>query len=387
MFRYGHIALVLCTTLQACSSTDSDSRDRDEATFPAMASTDLQHTLDDVVAAKVSPGVSVVVKRPGYSMWAGASGVANVLVGQSISTAQRFRAGSIMKVAVATAVLQLVERGKLSLDAPLTEVLPTQVTERIVDAGSITLRMLLNHTSGIPDFADEAFHAKVGQAPTHVWSLEEQLELAYAMQPTGEPGAAFSYSNTNYVLLGEVLHRSTGKPWRQVLRENVFARVGLTATSLPEPGNALCDGCARGYEPIDGALVDMTDVDASMGDASGGSGLITNPADLAKLIGALAEGKLFDDATTLDAMLGFIDAAIPEQAQTGYGLGLGRFQVGDAELIGHIGGTAGYQSFVFFQPASGAVVSGFMNCQGDFGAFVLPILDATARALSGNTKH
>jgi len=78
-------------------------------------------------------------------------------------------------------------------------------------------------------------------------------------------------------------------------------------------------------------------------------------------------------------MLAFNDAKVPEEAQTGYGLGIARFQAGEIELYGHLGGTAGFQGFVVFQPATGVVTSGYMNRTGDFGAFIVPVLDAVAR--------
>jgi len=107
--------------------------------------------------------------------------------------------------------------------------------------------------------------------------------------------------------------------------------------------------------------------------------LISTPDDLARFMGALAAGRFFRDPATLDFMLDFVDAQNPEEAQTGYGLGLQRFHVADVDLVGHLGGTAGYQGFVFYHPGSGIVASGFMNTQGDFGAFIVPALEAITR--------
>jgi D-alanyl-D-alanine carboxypeptidase len=366
-------------TLQACSSSDHPSHDsQGKAALPPGSRDDLTRTLDGVVAGEVAPGVSMSLRHPSYRPWSGASGVANRELGTALTTANRYRAGSIMKMAVATAILQLVERNELALDEDLTELLPAAVSARIPDAPEITLRMLLDHTSGLPEFSTEEFDAGIAEDPTHVYSFDELLEVALA-QPMRAPGSGWYYSNTNYILLGRILEQTTGEPWRTTVRERVFARAKLEESELPEPGNSLCNGCSRGYHPLGGELVDLTEVDPSMAGASGGGAFVTTPADLVKLLVSLAEGRLFDDPATLDLMRDFVDAPIPAEAQTGYGLGLQRFAVGDVEFIGHLGGTAGFQGFVLYQPDSAVAVAGYMNRMGDLGAFILPVLEAVSR--------
>lgn len=382
MIRVSRFALCLLA-FQACSSQNTTSHPSGdsgtEAPFPVSASDDLEQTLDAVVGAGVAPGVSLTVERPGYQAWSGAAGVASIETGAALTPAERFRAGSMLKTAIATAVLQLVEHGELSLSDDLTALLPSAVATRIPAAEAISLRMLLNHTSGIPEFSDSAFDAAVASDPLHVWTLDELLDRALAHPSPSAPGAGWSYSNTNYILLGEILRESTGKSWRTVVRERVFSRAKLAHTTLPEEGNPLCDGCARGYEPVANELVDVTEMDPSMAGAAGGAALITTPADLATFIRALASGNLFDDPATLELMLDFADAPVPAEAQTGYGLGLVRFEVGEIELVGHLGGTAGFQGFVFFEPGTGTVAAGYMNQRGDFGAYIMPVLDAIGR--------
>jgi len=280
---------------------------------------------------------------------------------------------------VASAVLQLVEHGELDLDATLTELLPADVAARIPDANAITLRMLLNHTSGLADYVDAEYDGMYAENPLRVWTFDEILTRALAMPRTFPPGGGWSYTNTGYVLLGKILETTTGEPWRVTLRENVLLRANMTESELPEEGNPACSGCSRGYYPLEADLVDMTEGDPSMAGSAGGEALITTPRDLARLLRAVASGSLFDDPATLELMTAFTDAPIPQETQTGYGLGLAHFNAGGTELIGHLGGTAGYQSFMFFHPPSGMVVSGSMNRFGDFGAFVLPVLEAVGR--------
>jgi D-alanyl-D-alanine carboxypeptidase len=371
--------------LQACSATDRDPNANTTDTpapFPEASARDLQTTLNDAVKAEVAPGVAVAVQRPGYELWSGAAGVADIETRSPLTTSQRFRAGSVLKTAVATAVLQLVEHGKLSLESSVSQLLPGEITRRVHDADRITLRMLLDHTSGIPEFDDADFNARLLAEPTHIWALNELLDRAFALPATFPPGGGFSYSNTDYVLLGQIIERAVGQPWRQVVRERVFARVGLSHSSLPEEGNSRCDGCSRGYESIENQLIDATEVDPSMAGPAGGDALVSSTQDLAKFLGELAKGKLFDAPATLELMLAFVDAPIPEEATTGYGLGVARFQMGDTQLFGHLGGAVGFQSFMLYEPGSGTVVSGYMNRTGDLGSFVIPVVAAVGRALS-----
>jgi D-alanyl-D-alanine carboxypeptidase len=368
--------------VQACSSPDGavDADDGNaDAPLPAASRVDLEQTLARVVAEGVAPGVALTVARPGYAVWSGAAGVADLESGAALLPVQRFRAGSLLKTGVAVAVLQLVEAGALSLDDQLTRLVPSAMAARIPGADAITLRMLLGHTSGLSDFATPEFDVAVASDPTRVWTVDELLGHALEQGMVFPPGTGWSYANTGYILLGEVLSRTTGKPWRTVVRERVFARAKLAQSTLPEEGNPLCEGCARGYLPTEHQLVDVTEIDPSMAGAAGGEALVTTTDDLVRLHSALGAGALFDDPATLALMLDFTDAPVPEEAQSGYGLGLARFQVGDLELIGHLGGTAGFHGFAFTHPGTGTIASGFMNQNGDFAAFVLPVLDALAR--------
>jgi D-alanyl-D-alanine carboxypeptidase len=373
------MVLAACADPDAHPSTGAPDDIGKQAPFPASSSKDLAATLDEVVAAGVAPGVGLTVSHPSYAMWSRASGVGNTTSGDPLKASDRFRAGSMLKVAVATAVLQLVERDQLSLEATLDTLVAPAIAKRIPRADAISVRMLLAHTSGIPDFSDESFHADVLKDPAHVWTFDELLDRALAQPPVHAPGASYSYTNTGYILLGKILEETTGETWRDTLRKRVFARAKLTHTELPEEGHVQCDGCSRGYGMIGNTLTDITEVDPSMAGAAGGDALITTTEDLTTLMRALTAGKLFDQPTTLDRMLDFAPAPIPEEAQIESGLGIARFQAGDLQLIGHLGSAAGYQGFVFFHPGTGIVASGYMNRTGNLGAFVLPVLDAIAR--------
>jgi D-alanyl-D-alanine carboxypeptidase len=213
----------------------------------------LQAIIDHAVRAPKSdiPGVALYVRAPGQPAWSGAAG--------KMRPGDRFRAGSIMKPFIAAATLQQVEQGRFSLDAPLTSVLAPRITARFADAEQTTVRMLLDHTSGIGEFDDAALDHRAFQDMRRRWTTAEFLERGAKAPRTGAPGERFAYSNTNYTLLGLILEQATGKSWRTVVREDVIDRVGLRHTSLPAPGTMPRGrGIAHGYEVLGGRLRDVT---------------------------------------------------------------------------------------------------------------------------------
>lgn len=346
-FRVLAIAAIAAVTLTACGG-------RTSKPVSAELSGRLQTILDSGVAnpKTVFPAAAVYVSQPRLGTWVGAAGIADVGAESRMKAEDTFRAGSIMKPFVAVVILQLVEEGKLSLDDRLPTVLPKRVTARFPNARLITLRMLLNHTSGIPNYTGPAFDHEVLAHPHRRWRVNDLLDLAAAKQSTNAPGAAFAYSNTNYNLLGLVIERVTGEPWRTAVRTRIIQRIGLEHTSLPDPGHPFTGGVsAHGYQPLNGKLRDVTDIDPSMADAAGGDALVTSTADLAHFLNELLAGKLFAHSTTLDEMLTFVKASDGE-GLVGYGLGLERYELpGGVAMIGHVGSTAGYFAFMGRLPA------------------------------------
>ena len=161
--------------------------------------------------------------------------------------------------------------------------LPHSVVARVADADRITVRMLLNHTSGIPEYSDEKFYREVLVHPRRIWKVEELLDRAAAQPRAFAPGERYAYSNTDYNLLGLVIERATGKPWRMVVRERIIDRLGLKRTSLPEPGHvSIGSDASHGYELVNGKLRDASDVDPSMAGAAGGNALVTTTQDLSQ---------------------------------------------------------------------------------------------------------
>jgi CubicO group peptidase (beta-lactamase class C family) len=325
----------------------------------------LQRALEAAVESPetVFPGALMYVNSPELGAWKGAAGLGDIETGATMRPDDEFRAGSIMKPFVAVVILQLVEEGLFSLDDPMTAVLPASVTDRFAGSDQITVRMLLNHTSGIPEWSTEAADAQVGSDPAKVWEVEEFLDLAAAQEPTFAPGEEHAYSNTNYNLLGLVIEEATGRSWRAEVSQRIIQPLGLENTYLPEPGDTSIAGShARGYEPVDGQLVDFTGVDPSMAGAAGGGALVTTAADLARFLAAVLAGELFQQSGALDEMLTFVDAPDEAGVPYWYGLGMEKYVLpGGVEMIGHLGCTAGYCSAVHYLPAQDITVAAMIN--------------------------
>ncbi len=350
----------------------------------------LQAALEDACRGADTgfPGAVLHVRGPELGAWSGAAGQGEIETATAMAPNDRFRAGSVLKPFVAVVTLQLVEEGRLAFDDPMTAVLPGSVTSRFSANEQITVRMLLNHTSGIAEWLTDEVGVEIATNPTRVRPIEEYLDLAAAQKPYFPPGKGFTYSNTDYNLLGLAIEQATGRSWREEVRERIIESLYLDDTFLPEPGDLSIPGnYAHGYMDMGGGLVDLSEIDPSMAGAAGGHALVTTATDLACFMEAVLAGKLYQVATTLDEMLTFVEMPRDTNAggpAVGYGLGVRRYVLpGDIEMLGHAGTTGGYQCFVHNMPAQGITISGMMNkIPSDQMQLIAPALEILVPAFS-----
>lgn len=295
----------------------------------------LQDALDDVVGSDARvPGAVLVARSPDLD-FRGVAGARSLDEGApAMRVDDLFRAASATKTFVAAAVIVRSEAGALSLDDPLRMRLSAESLLALerggYDPDAMTVRQLLAHTAGIYDYTEtDTFYATIDADPSHRWTRAEQLALAMDDGwVLNEPGDAYAYGDTHYILAGEVLERSTGAGLAEALRSTLrFDAIGLSSTwleSLEDPPAA--DAFERLSHPYDGD-VDTRDWDPSW-DLYGGGGLATSADDLARFIDALFDGELLGDAA-LDEMLTVSD--VSEGAFFGIdgALGIARFYLDD----------------------------------------------------------
>jgi D-alanyl-D-alanine carboxypeptidase len=299
--------------------------------------------LDDHLEAVIQAGVpgAVAVSVGPVSSWEGAAGVAHLSTGAPMTLDHRFRISSATKLFVAAAVLQLVDEGALALDGEVS----------LLDGG-MTVRQLLNHTSGLPHAVElnELFEPyRKNRAYRSEWTPRDVLALIERKPRLFSPSEGWFYSGSNYVVLGLIVEETTGATLREELRRRIIEPLELADTDLPEPFPTPA-GLARGYLPADNPLlpdpgpdpVDVTEIEPF---GWGGSGMVSTARDMARFLRALLGGELLAPAMSA-AMLSTV--ASDWEESDGYGLGIEEVtSIGEAAspcgaAWGHFGFSTGY---------------------------------------------
>jgi D-alanyl-D-alanine carboxypeptidase len=291
-----------------------------------------------------SPG-SIVLVRDGRGTRAGAAGFANLRTRERLRPDHAFRVGSITKTFVAAVVLQLAAEGVLGLDDSIERWLPGAVP----NGGAITLRQLLNHTSGVYNYTDDpALLRAMARNPLEVWTPSALVALATRHAPLFRPGAGWAYSNTGYILLGLAIERATGTSLAEQLRRRIIEPLGLTRTSFPD-APTLAAPFAHGYLPPGNGLfptprgrpADVTVWSPSWAWAAGA--IVSTAGDLARFYDALLGGRLL-----APAQLASMRTTVPAGGGSeSYGLGLMAVRLRCGAAWGHGGAVFGYTALAF----------------------------------------
>nr|WP_330166789.1 serine hydrolase domain-containing protein [Streptomyces huasconensis] len=286
------------------------------------------------------------------------AGVRDRVSGAAMDTTARFRIGSVSKTFSSVVLLQLVDEGRLELDAPVNRYLPGLLPD-----DRITVRHLLTHRSGLADYTDAMFAKTVPgfeAVRNRVFTYQELVALSLAEPRTTEPGAAYKYSNTNFVVVGMLIEKATGTPVSQQYEQRIIKPLNLRNTSYVHPQARIAGTHVRGYLHPDEAgapLVDSTEQTASWAQTAGA--VISNPADLNTFTTALMRGRLLSPRM-LDAMT---TVTPTDTTQTRfYGLGLRRYDLScGTQVYGHTGTVQGYYTYAFATRDGGRSLSAMAN--------------------------
>jgi D-alanyl-D-alanine carboxypeptidase len=344
-------ALALLLLVPACGSIDSprsvplsstsSAQEFDPSTtreFDPATTRRLDQEITRTLQQTGVPGVIVGLWSPGRS-YVRAFGLADKMTGAPMQTDSYMRIGSETKTFTVTAVLQLMDQGKVGLDDPISK-----YVSGVPEGDRITLRQLARMQSGLFSYtSDERFQHDMIADPQRPFTPEQILQYARLHPLVFSPGTSWQYSNTNTVLLGLVVERVTGQPLHDYLQQKVFSPLGLGHTSFPTT-NVFPGPHPQGYtdQTADDREAIATDWNPSWAWAAGA--MISDLDDLHVWVPALATGRLLTPQTQAQRLQTVTPAGV--RPNDGYGLGL--FNI--AGWIGHNGSLPGYQTLAFYLP-------------------------------------
>jgi D-alanyl-D-alanine carboxypeptidase len=315
---------------------------------------ELNTILEEVVKHGV-PGVSIAVHSP-QGWWQASAGFAKLETQTAMEPCHLLFLQSISKTYMAVAILRLYEQGKINLDEPITKYLSPQLSAHITTAEKITVKMLLNHTSGIPEYnLQPKYITYLLQHPRHYFAPEDYLKYIHQKPLDFAPGSNYSYRNTNYLLLALIGDAITGDH-ANFIRKNIFKPLEVTQTfyrgdsgylNYPSLVNSYWDRHSNGIVENASELQNHNVV-SLIGD----DGIVTTPLEAVTFLKGLIEGKLLS-ITTLELMKSWVN---DRKGNPTYGLGLDHAAFAGHKAYGHSGGGIGAGCQLYFFPEKNVYV-------------------------------
>lgn len=324
-------------------------------TFDTAYARKLQNALNTLKTSYNLVGISGAVYVPGQGVWRGTAGISEP--GVNITPDMVFSIGSITKNFVAANILQLADADSLSLDDPLYKWFPRYTN---IDS-TITIKRLLNHTSGIYNFTDNsAYLSAINADFGRYWQLEESLQ--YVLAPYFSQGAGWRYSNTNYVLLAMIIKKITGHNLSEEFHSRFFTPLNMTG-SFVEIKDTLNVPWVHNWVDLngDGILDDASFIPQTSFASStmGAGGVISRPENLLTWVkNVFTPGRILSQSS-LNLMTTFVSASI--SGANGYGLGTMRYNAGGRICWGHAGNSFGHSTVAMYYPQDSVCISLMMN--------------------------
>jgi D-alanyl-D-alanine carboxypeptidase len=349
------VALLTLTVVPAHAAThESGTTNSGAVALPAPDMAGLRAVLR-TLTAQGAPGAIARIDENGTVRTA-ATGIGDRTTRRDIGNADRFRIGSVTKSFSAVVLLQLVDAHKLDLDAPVDRYLPGLLPDK-----RITVRHVLSHRSGLYDYTNSMFARSVSgfeAVRDKVFTYRQLVQLSLQHARTNAPGAAYSYSNTNFVVAGMLIEKLTGHSVATEYRDRVIKPLKLRDTFYVHPDTKIPGRHAHGYLTPDRAgakLVDATDQTVSWAQSAGA--VISTTHDLNTFFSALLGGRL-----TSAAQLAQMQRWTPVNSTTRYGLGLRRRDLScGVSVYGHTGAVQGFYTYSFTSKDGGRSLTALAN--------------------------
>ncbi|MET8561552.1 serine hydrolase domain-containing protein [Streptomyces flaveolus] len=310
-----------------------------KSTSPASATTgpDTEALAAAVAGLPDHDATAALLRVGGDGTWRGTAGVRDVRTGAPALENARFRAGSVTKVVTASIVLQLAAEGRIDLDGTVQRYLPGLLTE---DFAPVTVRQLLNYTSGLrpgPSLGDTVEEGYPHRFET--LTPRQVVADAVAEGPAYAPGTRQTYGNIHYTVLGMLIEKVTGDSYAHQAEVRIFRPLGMRHSSFPVGADPRIHGPHnRGYDWIDGKLVDVTDW--NMSDRFAAGDMISTTADLERLLVGLFRGRVVPEPWLKEMF------TLPDVPGARYGAALERFEVNSKVIWGKTGSRPGYATVI-----------------------------------------
>jgi len=346
------MAACIVLTFFGCNPPEDENVKKEMSSHKKKFEVKLQQYLDNKIKTLKIPGVSLYIDIPGQLPVSISAGVSDKDAGTRLRPLDRFRIASVTKTFTAAAVLLSAEKGLLSLDDSVEKWLPGSVP----NAKKITVRHLLQHTSGISDYyqGEKGIKKQVSSNPLKVWTPGELIEIGASMSPLSDPGQRWAYSNTGYVMLGLIIEKAWGTSYKNVIHSNLLEPLGLNDTYVPSD-KVIPGSHAHGYADLsgDGVLEDVTDLEPSVIWSAGG--MISNTKDLVCWAKALYGGNVLNEKS-MKEMYSFTDTGY-ENIQYGFGV----YKYPQEGIVGHDGDFMGFSSQMLYDINSKLAIAVLTN--------------------------
>jgi len=365
--------IIFATFLMAAVSSEVSGQTISTPDFPKA--TALKEILDRYTKDAL-PGAVISVYSGNDGAWSGAGGFSDIARKQAMNTSMLQYLQSISKSYMAVAILKLYEDGRIRLDDPITKYLSPKHYNLLANATRITIRMLLNHTSGLPEYSNNpAFVSYVMLHPTTVFDIEDALTYLKNEKAIFEPGAKHKYCNTNYLLLSMIADALTGDH-ATYIDKIIFQKLHLRNTFYrSSPGYLKYDNLVHAYWDVleTSRPADITPLQlANVATLKGDDGIVCTPDDAITFLKGLQEGKLLRPET-FEEMKTWVndDAGKPI-----YGLGLVYYEAGGLKGFGHSGGGIGAGCMLIYVPEKNTYIFMATNVGTLFGGPLAAKADA-----------